>query len=377
MSRHFDSILIGTSPICVLEGCALKAAGHSPLLIDRAETFGGAWGGVDIPLVGTVESGPHSLSFSPPTREFICRTLNLDLKPMTPDPIFVMPRRVFGSYRASYRARWPYAAGRIEAEFPRSIAAWRKVINPYYQFMRDLVNSAPRFSNAIENVIGGTPVLAKRLEELAHAYHLDVVLGTSVDSVSIDTNAKRVTVQTQDGAFTADEFVMTTRTALDRIEVDGEMHQVDSKSVPLVQLLLVLDDMPTQSFSFAQFVDSPNVWLASDLTSSLSVDPQRKGYRVIGIVVTHEITPGYDAVMCIFEELCQRGLIDASVKLAGHRWVPFNGPNREATELAEIENRFRPFVRTLCSDALTQCIEDNAQRWDASLSVAPPAERTA
>jgi len=374
MPAHFDTILIGTSPICVLEGCALKAAGRSPLLIDRASTFGGAWGGVEAPLVGTVESGPHSLSFSPAAREFIRRTLSVDLTPMTPDPIFIMARRVFGSYRASYQARWPYAAGRVDAGVPRSVAAWSRLLSPYYHFMRNLLNPTPRFSNPVENVVGGTPALAEMLEKLARAYALDIVMNSSVESVSIDTADKRVTVRTRNDTYSSSELIMTTRTALDQIEVDSIAHLVPSVSVPLNQLLLVLEDVDVLSFSFAQFVDSPNVWLASNLTSSLSADARAKGFRVVGIVVTHEVVPGHDAAIRIFEELHQRGLIDNTVKLAAHQWVPFNGPNRQAAELAKIEERFRPFIRTLCSDSFNQCIEQNFQRWSASMSGKQRAE---
>lgn len=363
MSTQYDTILIGTSPICVLEACALKAMGRVPLLIDRARAIGGAWSSVEVPPVGIVESGPHSLSFTPSTRDFVCRTLGVELAPMVPAPIFVLPQRIFGSYRASYQKRWPYAVRRIESRFPWSAAACNQLVTPYYHYLRNLLNTAPRFANAIENVVGGTPVIAKRLEELARIHRLDVLLATDVDSVSIDSKAGRVSVRTTAAIHSAGELIMTARTVLDSIELDGEHCSLASAEVPLVQLLLVWKDAAPFSFSFAHFIDSPNVWLASDLTSSISAEARGQGYRVVGLVVTHDVVPGDDALARIVAELRARGLIEMTATLAAHRWVPFNGPNRSSEELAAIEARFKPFVRTLQSDGFSQSIEINAPRW--------------
>lgn len=362
-----DVAVIGTSPACIFEMASLQRSGLKTLMIDRRSQIGGAWGTIELPIVGIVESGAHYLPAHPGVYEFYEDMLGIKMDLLDPAPKYLLPRRVLGRTQADWRTRWGGGVSPWDACFPRTWRSWRNAISPYYRMMCEALNAHRRLA-PMRYFRMGTIGLVERLTAFIDAHDLPVMLDTTVHRIEIDTGAKAVRVVTDRGDVTAGRFILTSSAVLDVVHVDGVARPIPSEIVPLPQLHLVIKGAPVDALSFGQYVASPNLRLSANVTGFLAPEVRAKGISLVTNLVTVDLPHTDASVDAVMAEHRMHGLLDGRHELLAAHWTRHDNPHRQDDELAEIERAFAPCVGVLSTHAFSATMMARVPHWRQALA---------
>jgi hypothetical protein len=82
-TTDYDCVVIGTSPFSMLEALYQHHSGHRVLILDEAETYGGAWRSISICGIENVDMGCHEIGCQREIKQFLedyvgCKLVSLD-----------------------------------------------------------------------------------------------------------------------------------------------------------------------------------------------------------------------------------------------------------------------------------------------------------
>lgn len=86
----YDYVVIGSSPILVLEGIYQQRLGKSVAIFDDKDRLGGSWYVKELFGHTNVEVGCHFISNTPKAYQFLDQYLAIPLSPMTPQPLYII-----------------------------------------------------------------------------------------------------------------------------------------------------------------------------------------------------------------------------------------------------------------------------------------------
>lgn len=95
----FDKIIIGSSPICLLEAIYSNSQGIKTCIIDNAGELGGAWKRLNIEggTIKDVEIGCHIIEKDRNVFDFFKNKLNLELIEVQPSPKIIIKNKYIPS----------------------------------------------------------------------------------------------------------------------------------------------------------------------------------------------------------------------------------------------------------------------------------------
>lgn len=245
----YDFIFVGTSPMCVLEACARRLAGHTVLMIDRAVTPGGAWKTHNMFGHDNIENGPHFLLY-PDGDKYLRQDLGMDLK-IVPNPEWLIcdedrPRRISdGAALLRLGARSLLkSAGQVPAalrnrrtrELGTGFRIGRKAC---HQLKTGLSFSLLRPQSWY--LRNGSGPLVRALDCHARRLGVEFLMGASITQATVAKGAAGVRVdfvRAGDGgqgetgqekpgqeSVEARQLVLTDHSCIDRFDLGGKMHE--------------------------------------------------------------------------------------------------------------------------------------------------------
>ncbi|HSW87366.1 MAG TPA: hypothetical protein VLG49_07720 [Rhabdochlamydiaceae bacterium] len=155
----YDCIVVGTSPFSMLEALYQHYSGKRVLMIDEADTYGGAWKSINICGIAHADMGCHEIGCQQEIKEFLqdyvgCKLLSLD----NPHQLYQEPAP-------------PYSKGFYPSE--------------------------------------GCYELIGNLKKLVKAANLDVLLQHRINSIRLDGDTGIAEVKAQDRCFTTPKIIVT------------------------------------------------------------------------------------------------------------------------------------------------------------------------
>ena len=82
----YDWLVIGSSPISVMEALYLRARGNRVVIIEARDRIGGAWTSTDFEEFSNVDLGPHVIDRNRRTYDFLKDYIGCDMQPVSPAP---------------------------------------------------------------------------------------------------------------------------------------------------------------------------------------------------------------------------------------------------------------------------------------------------
>jgi hypothetical protein len=194
-ATDFDVVVVGTSPICLLEALYRHHLGNRVLIIDEADRCGGAWKSIDICGVAHADLGCHFLGSDQNVLTFLedyvgCKMVSLDKPELSFNP------------------------------------AWSP--NGYYPSK-------------------GCHEMISKMVDLIHASDIVLLLNHHVDSIYVDPDEPVATVKAKDKQFTTSKVVVTPYTGfvIENIEAPQK-----SSQYKYYHLYLLIDDATAPRFSY-------------------------------------------------------------------------------------------------------------------------------
>ena len=74
VEADYDSVIIGTSPMCMVAALVERAQGKRVLMVDGADSVGGTWKVTELLGYSNVELGCHELDAIRPVYKLACRS---------------------------------------------------------------------------------------------------------------------------------------------------------------------------------------------------------------------------------------------------------------------------------------------------------------
>jgi phytoene dehydrogenase-like protein len=101
LKLDYDTVCIGSSPLCLLEAMHQARAGRRTLVAEETDKLGGAWRDTSVMGLRGAEVGPHIITFNADTYDFLQKDLGLEMFPLEPLPVYLI-KTPLGLLRVPY-----------------------------------------------------------------------------------------------------------------------------------------------------------------------------------------------------------------------------------------------------------------------------------
>lgn len=364
----FDSIIVGTSPVGLIEALHLAREGRRVLVVDNSDRAGGAWSTIDLGPFRRVEMGPHFIKWREGLYEMI-EPLDFDMRVMRPQPRIVLAHPLFGMRFAPLNWSWLNTQSTALAE----AGPWRKpfiLARIAYTAVRRVLHLGPAV-NPSRYPADGCQGLIDRLCELARRAGVEIRLETPVTRVEASSRERGVRVTLDGAVLDAGEFVFTSALRLDEIIVDGKPVGLDDAPQIADELVLAIENNGPPRFNWVAMKNEDTLLhMVSDVTAFTRDDGAAAAESMAAISI--RIRPGWAHDQETLDEVMRRlralGLIAEGARVAEHRWLRFSIPFRRRARIDELNVLCGPCVRALYTYDIGISLLDMKARWAPTLA---------
>ena len=368
ITPNFDTICIGSSPICLLEALHTAECGGSALVVDAGPTLGGAWRESSEFGIKRLEIAPHILLFNRDTYDYFAAKLGVRMKRMEPPPRYVIQTGV--------KAFWlPYALSPL---FAYLSAPLHYVSNPKFrtnfalikeEYFGRLGESARQilqwvFASRkphIEYPVGGTLELLDRIKEKLHEHGVHIQKKAKVQELEKGANGL-VTLRWDGGEATARKVFMTRHQHISKMKAGDTCLEINYLpfSYDSVHLLVRMDRPLKAAFILAK--RDPIINLISDITNYTHGVPE--GCRLL-VVRTHGWTSSRDEAggAEVFQHLIKKGYLSANARLENAAFSSYQQGRMQPDDISRIEQAFTGSVHVFRSTNFSNSIGAEIPRW--------------
>lgn len=198
VSTDYDYVVVGTSPFSMLQALYQYHSGYRVLILDEADTYGGAWRSISSCGIENVDMGCHEIGCETETKTFLedfvgCHLLSLDdprheyVDPPPPDSKGFYPSR-------------------------------------------------------------GCHELVENLKRLINATEIDVLMNHRLESIYLDAERNIAEIRTGSFQYTTSKIVITPASTI-KVE-NSDISQNDSCSTKHYHLYLLIEDTMDPAFTY-------------------------------------------------------------------------------------------------------------------------------
>lgn len=195
----YDYVVVGSSPICLLEALYHSYAGARVLIVERESKIGGAWQTIDICQIPDVDMGCHELSLKPDTKDFLEKYVGCTFVSM---------------------------------------------YNPYNQM------HIPESDSKDVYFSEGCHELLSHIHALLQKSTVTLVLNQKLEKVNLDFNRERIEITTSTGDFLASKLIITPRSVF---KIQNYPNFVNTWSHKSKHIYVLVED--SSFFFFVKFIE--------------------------------------------------------------------------------------------------------------------------
>ncbi|TDI49933.1 MAG: hypothetical protein E2P01_02260 [Acidobacteria bacterium] len=371
LSDSYDTAIIGSSPISLLEALYRAGKGEEVVVLDDKSVLGGAWDFISMAGYTNVESCSHILRYHPGCYRFLEKYLGLKMIPMDPPPLGYSCRNSRppkGFRYETWRWKLQYISDRIDhAGLPRT---WERFEN---DVLRPCVRGGLialdrlRGREAIQEYpVGGTPAMVESLRNLIRRSNVSIRLNHLVKYV--ESRNGRIQLLADDSKLVCDNLVMTTQTRLCGVHSHGTEVPRTGKDLRSIQLMLLLYDPSPIGCSFLEFNGHPFLRRVSDVTR-YTAQYCESGRQEKIISVTYRLDQSVDDELIVktMTQLKDLGVTGPGAEIKHHEWHSYPTTLQKPVVMEQIQNLFGSQLNVLWTIDLALAIEMYAPRWQTSL----------
>ena len=309
VTTDFDCVVVGTSPVSMLEALYQDALGNRVLILEKDKECGGAWKSISVLGVAHADGGCHQIGGNVEMQRFLedylgCHLVSLD------DPH--SPAKLGG--QGFYPSQGCY----------------------------ELINC-----------------LVRRIE----ATDIVLLLDCKLDGVYLDKDRHSAEIKTKEGRFTTSKIILTPNTHL---HIDNVSMQLQTTSVSHYYHLYLLIEDP----SYPKFTYSGNLGSGVSRLMNLSYFSGLEGTgKHLIIIQTHQAGP-LQRRGEFFEQLKKKGLITQKARLLGAEEYTYEQPHLNTQVLSRLDPEMRSLVEVLNTSHILS-IASYIPKWKQAMKPCP------
>jgi len=348
----YDSILIGSGPVNLIEAMYLSNQGKKVLVLEQGDYIGGAWG--KVPLESDLpdfQLGCHIWDIEPTAFQFLSKFLDIKLTKMNPQPEFVIKG-----------IKFPY-------DWKNLLFYVRGKLKPKSGMERVNFNKARIIPAKYVYPEGGSLQFIDRLLEKVKEFDVQVATGVKINKLDLGEVCKAVSGTE---TYEAKEIVLTSVSQLKLIIKNEEVFNFpEPRLVDYIHGHLLIKDSTPTKFSYARLPGNSLIHRVSDETDHLrnhGVNMHGNKLILAGILPEMYKEHSKDVLAeMLMDHLVKRKYIGKNAKLIKHFWNVFSTHYIPKEIRPEITSKFHPNIRLLNSTNFIYSIRDNCSRWSKVL----------
>jgi hypothetical protein len=369
-TRRYSCVIIGSSPICLIEAIYQSKFREKILVVESDNGTGGAWRTITPFNVTDVEIGPHIIYSSFNNRNIykFLSDLGISLEPVSPGPICILSGRFLGIKKIAIRHYWLIVVSELldnfrEKENSLSAEFRRLIVRPVIAILKQLLGfyAPPMYPRK------GSAELIAKLASMLDANGVEIQLNTKISSLEIDRTNQTAVLRTNNSVIVASKVIMTSHASLTGIYENGTLSlELDFQTDEYTLIHLLLKDAQPTTFSYVRFSDNELLVRMSDLTKYARFYAQAEDLRIFCLHTRRGFRSNHDSLETIFDFLKRNNYIGANASIVDYRFADRIDTFLTGKTMDAISKRYAPIVEPLrTDDNLSYSISANLKRWRA------------
>ena len=379
--RHrYDAVILGTSPILLIEGLLRARGGQRVLFLDANEESGGAWSSTSALGMRSIESACHLIVNYRGVYDFLQDTCGIRSEPVSPLPLVKHRGRFipFNTRALVLRRMLSLTLGLLLHGSLRILerlllGLWRCERTHRYDFDRALQNLAKRAlipmvgsakRRAIQYPVGGSPSMIQNFEDELRNLGADF-RKTKADTLQLLENGGAI-VTTESGIDLHARNVVTSESAsIGTVITPNSSRMFSEKKSTYHTLVLQVSGLKENDLSYTELPFDPIAERVADVTASCegNLPP---GQRIL-ICETPWSKTSIDELPTaeeVLSHLKTQGALPATVSIRKHAYRQLTLRSGERSLIKHLRRIESPSLTVLPSRGdLAYTLHRNQARW--------------
>ena len=356
--ERVDCLCIGTSIIMSLEAIHQSNQGKKVLMVDSAESYGGAWKTIEIDGIKDVENAIHYFLPDEKGIKFLKDTLGWPIE------------KSKGKYRYFNLLANRYLRFRFDSLIGRFLhLIWKR------DQKRGLRAGAANFFSSLKTVIfepraesfyvknGATGILCS-MKNLLNDREIDIRFNTKITNLFFDLDDRKVVCHLGDKTVISNSLVLGHGARLPLIKSKNFPLELNEKFHPRPAFHLVVEDELECDIFEVIFENDRLIKYVHNVTRFSSLGHSLKEKRKVFVFALHESITDYETLADdLFEKLKCIGILGIEAQLKASLYSDIILPTLYDEDLDILKDAFGDLIKTLRTENFTAGIGYYADRW--------------
>lgn len=358
---NYHNVIIGSSPVCLLEALYKSQKGEKTCVIDSAERLGGAWKTLEMDEsgIGHVEIGCHIFEKDKKVFRFLEDKLKLQLILLDPQP-----KITYGKKWMRYNLKnffFVFRDVKLYFKYKYGFSHFRMNLYLFFKELAQLRLKYYSFKHSSND-------LAIRLVELVKNSSIETKLNSIIKSVRVNTMDKSIELITNSNEkILTKNLTLAYTTHIDEFWIDGENKSslFQKQKSEFVHLHLLVKDENLKKFSYLRVFKSNMIHRISDMSNQVDLN-LNEHIICIGIYTS---AFGSKTKEEIFEEVGQllqkMEILSTTGKILKTRWNSYASNTTDFNDLKKLEKLTNNLVQVIYTPDMTLGLRKNLYKFNS------------
>ena len=354
-NKQYDYIFLGTGIISVLDAIYHKRSGHSVLMIEGEDNFGGAWRPIRIFDIEGVENAVHYFLFDKKSPIFMKNNLKWQIIKST------NKIRLLKFFKTNFYVKFKFhnPVGR----FLSYLISYNKkknknILKFIYKIFLKIIKENSEHSFYIK---GGSLEVFNSVKKLIEEEKLDIIYNTYINSIHVNSELKKVELTSSNKTFLAKKLIITHGSKINKISSPKKVLEINNKFHPRPAVHLLIKGKILSKENEFIFSNHPKIKYIHNITDTSEI--KDKSYSIFVFALHPYIKEDQNIFMSLVKDLIILKIISKTSKLLNYKWTNTQLPNIHDSDLINIKNEFNSNIDYLLTDNFSVGIGKYSEKW--------------
>ena len=351
-SFNYDNVILGSSPILLLEAVFLAISGKKVIILEKKERLGGAWYLLDFFNNISIESGCHIWYRDKRTYDFLKTKLGITLAPGNPQP-----RIIINNKKIPYKLK----------KFIKLYEGIRKnLLNPSYwpSLLRQFIEESSTVSKYYYPRRGSVELI-ERLQKLINGLKIEVLKNQKLTEIKILKN--HTEIELLDGKkIYCNKIIASSHTELDNLSLYGKSKVIKNRNQNSnFSIHILLETIEKIGLSYLHVLKNNTIIRVANL--NFQIEKSNLNENLLCVQVTKKLVQENGetekTANLVLQELMNLKIIPLNSKLIKFKFSTYTCYYRNFDEAKKLKQELKQKVRFINSINLMYSISRELNRW--------------